>query len=310
MCCTRCEAAACSLSRRADPNQTPLFLQALPDHPDCCVRACAGAVQVAETLPADVLAKMHAPPKAEDVPIIDPHIINQVGAARPAAHTQQACDFPLRNNINTDKIPLLLDTGPCNTCALRAVATRRAVQLYVAALAGALSNECLMRSDTDRLCCCRCLLHPLVARRPMASSLASPPGQQRLLPAVTLMRVHVHLRMYSAALFLGRPACLSLVCMPACRANDLHLSAIEPILCGSLEQLVPACVVAAPRFNCPALQLPCTATSLPCRFGMMCAQMKAFFDATGSHWSKGALVGLLADVCSPQTDTSSTLAGP
>lgn len=33
--------------------------------------------QVAETLPAEVLAKMHAPPKAEDVPIIDPHIIDQ-----------------------------------------------------------------------------------------------------------------------------------------------------------------------------------------------------------------------------------------
>ena len=23
---------------------------------------------------------------------------------------------------------------------------------------------------------------------------------------------------------------------------------------------------------------------LPTRFGMMCAQMKAFFDATGGHW--------------------------
>lgn len=34
--------------------------------------------QVAETLPAEVLAKMHAPPKAADVPIIDPHIIDQV----------------------------------------------------------------------------------------------------------------------------------------------------------------------------------------------------------------------------------------
>jgi hypothetical protein len=27
-----------------------------------------------------------------------------------------------------------------------------------------------------------------------------------------------------------------------------------------------------------------------CRFGMMCAQMKAFFDATGGLWQKGALV--------------------
>jgi len=26
------------------------------------------------------------------------------------------------------------------------------------------------------------------------------------------------------------------------------------------------------------------------RFGMMCAQMKAFFDATGGHWQKGSLV--------------------
>jgi hypothetical protein len=36
--------------------------------------------QVAETLPAEVLEKMHAPPKAEDVPIVDPHTINQVRA--------------------------------------------------------------------------------------------------------------------------------------------------------------------------------------------------------------------------------------
>lgn len=34
--------------------------------------------QVAETLPADVLAKMHAPPKDDSVPVIDPHIIDQV----------------------------------------------------------------------------------------------------------------------------------------------------------------------------------------------------------------------------------------
>lgn len=29
----------------------------------------------------------------------------------------------------------------------------------------------------------------------------------------------------------------------------------------------------------------------PTRFGMMCAQMKAFFDATGSHWQKQSLSG-------------------
>jgi len=29
----------------------------------------------------------------------------------------------------------------------------------------------------------------------------------------------------------------------------------------------------------------------PTRFGMMAAQMKAFFDATGQHWQKGTLVG-------------------
>lgn len=34
-------------------------------------------LQVAETLPAEVLAKMHAPEKPADVPIIDPHIIDQ-----------------------------------------------------------------------------------------------------------------------------------------------------------------------------------------------------------------------------------------
>ncbi|KIZ02184.1 Trp repressor binding protein [Monoraphidium neglectum] len=36
--------------------------------------------QVAETLPVEVLGKMHAPPKPVDVPIIDPHIINQADA--------------------------------------------------------------------------------------------------------------------------------------------------------------------------------------------------------------------------------------
>ena len=31
----------------------------------------------------------------------------------------------------------------------------------------------------------------------------------------------------------------------------------------------------------------------PTRFGMMAAQMKAFFDSTGQLWQKGALVGML-----------------
>lgn len=30
---------------------------------------------------------------------------------------------------------------------------------------------------------------------------------------------------------------------------------------------------------------------MPTRFGMVCAQMKAVLDATGSLWQKGALVG-------------------
>lgn len=30
---------------------------------------------------------------------------------------------------------------------------------------------------------------------------------------------------------------------------------------------------------------------IPTRFGMMAAQMKALFDATGGHWASGALVG-------------------
>ncbi len=30
---------------------------------------------------------------------------------------------------------------------------------------------------------------------------------------------------------------------------------------------------------------------MPTRFGMMCAQMKAFFDSTGGQWSSGALIG-------------------
>ncbi|KAF6265674.1 flavo protein-like protein [Scenedesmus sp. NREL 46B-D3] len=34
----------------------------------------------------------------------------------------------------------------------------------------------------------------------------------------------------------------------------------------------------------------------PTRFGMMCAQMKAFFDATGGHWQKGSLAGKAASM--------------
>jgi NAD(P)H dehydrogenase (quinone) len=34
----------------------------------------------------------------------------------------------------------------------------------------------------------------------------------------------------------------------------------------------------------------------PTRYGNMCAQMRAFFDATGSLWVKGALVGKVASV--------------
>jgi len=43
--------------------------------------------QVAETLPAEVLEKMHAPPKDEEVPVVDPHTIDQVrgGSARARA---------------------------------------------------------------------------------------------------------------------------------------------------------------------------------------------------------------------------------
>ncbi len=35
---------------------------------------------MAETLPEVVLAKMRAPPKAADVPVIDPHILPQADA--------------------------------------------------------------------------------------------------------------------------------------------------------------------------------------------------------------------------------------
>ena len=34
----------------------------------------------------------------------------------------------------------------------------------------------------------------------------------------------------------------------------------------------------------------------PTRFGMMASQMKAFFDATGQHWSKGSLHGKAASM--------------
>ena len=35
------------------------------------------SIQVPETLPEDVLAKMHAAPKPDDIPVIDPHVIDQ-----------------------------------------------------------------------------------------------------------------------------------------------------------------------------------------------------------------------------------------
>jgi NAD(P)H dehydrogenase (quinone) len=34
----------------------------------------------------------------------------------------------------------------------------------------------------------------------------------------------------------------------------------------------------------------------PTRFGMMCAQMRAFLDATGGLWAKGALIGKIGSV--------------
>jgi NAD(P)H dehydrogenase (quinone) len=34
----------------------------------------------------------------------------------------------------------------------------------------------------------------------------------------------------------------------------------------------------------------------PTRFGMMAAQMKAFLDASGGHWAKGALIGKIGSV--------------
>jgi hypothetical protein len=43
-----------------------------------CYGGHAVFAQVAETLPAEVLAKMHAPPKA-DHPVIDAHTLDQVG---------------------------------------------------------------------------------------------------------------------------------------------------------------------------------------------------------------------------------------
>lgn len=38
-------------------------------------------MQVAETLPAEVLAKMHAPPKDDTVPVIDPHTLPEADGA-------------------------------------------------------------------------------------------------------------------------------------------------------------------------------------------------------------------------------------
>lgn len=68
--------------------------------------------------------------------------------------------------------------------------------------------------------------------------------------------------------------------------------------------------------HCPAtvqarIWLSSQGTSImqfPTRFGMMCAQMKSFFDATGTLWQKGELAGKPAtmltssasQVCPPQ----------
>jgi len=38
------------------------------------------------------------------------------------------------------------------------------------------------------------------------------------------------------------------------------------------------------------------AFGVPTRYGLMCAQMKAFWDGTGNHWSSGALVGKPATI--------------
>lgn len=51
--------------------------QALKEGVDS-VEGCEGVLyQVAETLPDGVLEKMHAPPKPADIPVIDPHVIDQ-----------------------------------------------------------------------------------------------------------------------------------------------------------------------------------------------------------------------------------------
>ena len=64
--------------RRPERPSLPLPTSA-PDGP-CCLPLPRPApprpLQVAETLPTEVLGKMHAPPKA-DYPIVDPHTINQ-----------------------------------------------------------------------------------------------------------------------------------------------------------------------------------------------------------------------------------------
>ena len=48
-------------------------------------------LQVAETLPAEVLEKMHAAPKDESIPVVDPKTINEVRACRGSAPVAAQC---------------------------------------------------------------------------------------------------------------------------------------------------------------------------------------------------------------------------
>lgn len=91
-----CADGACAPGRPATRPRAAPLLRAPRAHPGrrpCPAQRSAGrrpliaapwraaqqpTPQVAETLPADVLSKMHAAPKAEDVPVIDPHVINEV----------------------------------------------------------------------------------------------------------------------------------------------------------------------------------------------------------------------------------------
>ncbi len=58
------------MARSAELNQSGMFFF----QEKLSARACACCLQVAETLPAEVLEKLHAPPKSE-YPIIDPHTL-------------------------------------------------------------------------------------------------------------------------------------------------------------------------------------------------------------------------------------------